>query len=102
MRCSATFREPRTTRPFAPSCGSWKKKGTLPTKRMASATSTCPRRRRRAARKSAFRHLVDTFFDGSAEQVVAAVLGGEGARLSDDELDRIAELVEKAKKEGSR
>jgi hypothetical protein len=48
------------------------------------------------------RHLVDTFFDGSAEQVVAAVLGGEGARLSDEELDRIAELVDKAKKEGSR
>ena len=57
---------------------------------------------RRTARKSALRHLVDTFFDGSAEQVVAAVLGGEGARLSDEELDRIAELIEKAKKEGAR
>jgi BlaI family transcriptional regulator, penicillinase repressor len=57
---------------------------------------------RRAARKSALRHLVDTFFDGSAEQVVAAVLGGEGAKLSDEELNRIAELVERAKKEGSR
>jgi predicted transcriptional regulator len=57
---------------------------------------------RRAARKSALRHLVDTFFDGSAEQVVAAVLGGEGAKLSDEELDRISELIEKAKKEGSR
>ena len=57
---------------------------------------------RRAARKSALRHLVDTFFDGSAEQVVAAVLGGEGAKLSDEELDRIAELVDRAKKEGSR
>jgi BlaI family penicillinase repressor len=57
---------------------------------------------RRAARKSALRHLVETFFDGSAEQVVAAVLGGEGAKLSEDELDRIAELIDKAKKEGSR
>jgi BlaI family penicillinase repressor len=57
---------------------------------------------RRAARKSALRHLVDTFFDGSAEQVVAAVLGGEGARLSEEELNRIAELVAKAKKEGMR
>jgi predicted transcriptional regulator len=57
---------------------------------------------RRAARKSALRHLVDTFFDGSAEQVVAAVLGGEGAKLSEDELDRIAELIDKAKKEGTR
>ena len=43
---------------------------------------------RRTARKSALRHVVDTFFDGSAEQTVAALLGGE--RLSDDELDRIA------------
>ena len=57
---------------------------------------------RRAARKSALRHLVDTFFDGSAEQVVAAVLGGEAARLSEDELNRIGELVAKAKKEGLR
>src|SRR5438132_13089643 len=57
---------------------------------------------RRAARKSALRHLVDTFFDGSAEQVVAAVLGGEAARLSDDDLKRIADLVAKARKEGGR
>ena|SRR5713226_5733120 len=57
---------------------------------------------RRAARKSALKHLVETFFDGSAEQVVAAVLGGEGTRVSDAELDRIAELVAKAKKGSSR
>jgi BlaI family penicillinase repressor len=57
---------------------------------------------RRAARKSALRHLIETFFDGSAEQVVAAVLGGEGTRISDDELDRIAEIVAKAKKEASK
>src|SRR5215470_19201697 len=55
---------------------------------------------RRAARKSALRHLVDTFFDGSAENAVAALLGGE--RLSDDELDRIAGLIARARKEGSR
>jgi BlaI family transcriptional regulator, penicillinase repressor len=55
---------------------------------------------RRAARKSALKHLMDTFFDGSAEQVVAAVLGGEAARLSDDDLRRIAELVAKARKAG--
>jgi predicted transcriptional regulator len=54
---------------------------------------------RRAARKSALRHLMETFFDGSAEKVVAAVLGGEGAHVSEDELSRIAELVAKARKE---
>jgi len=56
---------------------------------------------RHAARKPALRHLVETFFDGSAEKAVAALLGGDGARLSEDELDRIAELVAKARKEGS-
>lgn len=56
--------------------------------------------RRQAARKSALRHLVDTFFDGSAEKTVAALLGGEAARISDDELDRIAELIAKSRKDG--
>ena len=55
---------------------------------------------RTAARKSALRHLVDTFFDGSAENVVAALLGGEAARLSEHELQRIADLVARARKEG--
>jgi len=53
---------------------------------------------RSAARKSALRHLVDTFFDGSPESAVAAILGGEGSKLSDEELDRISELVKKSKK----
>ena len=57
---------------------------------------------RRAARKSALRHLVDTFFEGSTAKVVGALLGGEGARLSDGELERIEALVAKAKKEGRR
>src|SRR4029079_3705233 len=42
---------------------------------------------RHAARKSALRHLVETFFDGSAEKTVAALIGGEAARMSDEELD---------------
>ena len=57
---------------------------------------------RAAARKSALRHLVDTFYDGSVEKVVAALLGSDGGRLSPDELRRIAELISKAKKEGVR
>ena len=57
---------------------------------------------RRAARRSALRHLVDTFFDGSAERVVAALVDGEASRLSDQDLKRIAELVDKARKDGSR
>ena len=62
-------------------------------------TPTMPRH---SARRSAMRHLLDTFFDGSAEKAVAALLGGEGARLSEEELQRIADLIAKARKEGTR
>lgn len=58
--------------------------------------------RRQAVRKSALRNVVDTFFDGSVEKVVAALLGGEASRVSDAELDRILHLVEKARKEAAR
>jgi len=57
---------------------------------------------RRVVRRSALKHLVNTFFDGSAEKVVAALLGPDGGRLSEPELDRIAELVAKAKTEESK
>ena len=57
---------------------------------------------RHTARKSALKHLVDTFFDGSHAKVVAALLGGEAARISDDELTRIAELVNNATRRDAR
>jgi hypothetical protein len=44
------------------------------------------------------KHIVDTFFEGSTQKVVAALLGSEGAKISQDELERIAELVNKARK----
>jgi predicted transcriptional regulator len=54
---------------------------------------------RDVARRSALRHLVETFFDGSTEKVVAALLGGEAARISPEELDRLACLISKGRKE---
>ena len=54
---------------------------------------------RRVVRKSALKHVMNTFFDGSAEKVVAALLGPDGGKLSDEELDRIAGLVERARAE---
>ena len=50
------------------------------------------------ARKSALSHLVKTFFAGSVEQAVAARV--DRSNLSRDELDRLSELIERAKKEG--
>ena len=54
---------------------------------------------RHSARRSALKHLVETFFDGSNANVVAALLGGDGSRLSDDDLDRIAALLENARRD---
>ena len=54
---------------------------------------------RHSARKSALRHVVDTFFDGSSAKAVAALLGGEAARVTDEDLERIAELVDNARSE---
>ena len=57
---------------------------------------------RRVVSKSALKHVVNTFFDGSIEKVVAALLGPDGSRLSDEELERIAGIVAKAKAEEKR
>jgi len=54
---------------------------------------------RHAARRSALKHLVETFFDGSNAKVVAALLGGDCGRVTDDDLDRIAALVSGARSE---
>ena len=54
---------------------------------------------RTTARKSALRHVVQTFFDGSPSQAMAALLGTEAPRLAPDELDRLAALIEHARKE---
>jgi predicted transcriptional regulator len=51
---------------------------------------------RHSARRSALKHLVDTFFDGSTERAVAALLG-DASRITDDELARIEELVRNAR-----
>jgi len=54
---------------------------------------------REVARRSALRHLVETFFEGSTEKAVAALLGGEGWRVSSDELERLARLIARSQKE---
>ena len=55
---------------------------------------------REQARRSALRHLLSTFFAGSTEQAVAALLDLSGRKLTDEELDRMARLVEQARNEG--
>ncbi len=51
------------------------------------------------ASRSALRSLLDTFFGGSAEQMVATLLDEESTRLSQEELDRLHRMVSDARKE---
>ncbi|RYE88584.1 MAG: BlaI/MecI/CopY family transcriptional regulator [Myxococcales bacterium] len=52
------------------------------------------------ARKSALSHVVTTFFAGSVEQAVAALVETSRPKLSSEELDRLAELIDRAREEG--
>ena len=52
------------------------------------------------ARKSALAHVVRTFFAGSVEQTVAALVESSRAKLSREELERLGAVIERAKKEG--
>jgi len=54
---------------------------------------------RQSARRSALRHLVKTFFDGSPADAAAALLDA-GSKLKAEEIDRLQELIDKARKEG--
>lgn len=59
-----------------------------------------PTRPRKRAGQSALRRVLNTFFDGSLEQAVAAHLAERGATLSTEELKRLAELLRQAREKG--
>jgi predicted transcriptional regulator len=52
------------------------------------------------AQRSALRHVLQTFFDGSAEQAISALLGDSSRKLSSAELDRLARMIDTARKSG--
>ena len=52
------------------------------------------------ARRSAVAHLLQTFFDGSAEAALATLLNVSARDLTDEDFDRITALIEQARKEG--
>src|SRR6185436_6583746 len=51
------------------------------------------------ARKSALAHVVKTFFAGSVEQAVATLVESSRTKLSRDELERLSDLIDRARKE---
>lgn len=75
-------------------------KGHLKHKQQGARYVYLPTQSRETARRSALKHLVRTFFDGSAENAVAALLDISDKRLSGSELDRIASLIDAARTQG--
>ena len=59
-----------------------------------------PRISRESASRSALKHVVSTFFQGSAKQAMAAILESGDLRLSETEADELRQLIQQAKKEG--
>ena len=59
-----------------------------------------PSRPRTVAARSAFRRVLETFFDGSLEKAVAMHLGDAATELSPEELARLAELIRQARNKG--
>ena len=57
---------------------------------------------RHTVQRAALKHLIETFFEGSKEKVVATLLGKGSSKISEDELERIARLIGNAKKDGKR
>ena len=56
---------------------------------------------RENAKRSAMRHMLQTFFDGSTAQAISALLDDSSAKLSDAELDRLARMIEDARRTGA-
>lgn len=75
-------------------------KGHLRHKQQGPRYVFLPRVSREKAKRSAVQHLLQTFFDGSAENAVATLLDVSRSDLSNSDLDRLNSLINQAKKEG--
>jgi predicted transcriptional regulator len=53
------------------------------------------------AKRSALKHMLRTFFDGSAEQAISALLDDASTKMSDVELDRLAKMIHEARRTGA-
>lgn len=75
-------------------------KGLLKHKQEGPRYVFLPRVSRERAKKSAMKNLLSTFFDGSPESAMATLLDVSASDLSDEELDRLEELIRKAREKG--
>jgi predicted transcriptional regulator len=77
------------------------RKGLLRHRRVLTKYVYRPTQSREAASRSALLHLLKTFFAGKAPDAVAAILDATSDHLTDDDLARLEQIVEKARREGT-
>jgi predicted transcriptional regulator len=75
-------------------------KGHVRHKKQGARYVYLPAQSRDKARKTALEHVVKTFFDGSMEHAVAALLDISGLDVKTEGLDRIQQMVQDARKDG--
>ena len=76
------------------------RKGHVKHKRQGAQYVYVPAQAREKARRTALEHVVKTYFDGSMEHAVAALIDISGVDVSTGGLDKLAHLVEEARKDG--
>jgi predicted transcriptional regulator len=76
------------------------RKGLLEHRQLGTKYVYRPTRSRESASRSALAHVMQTFFGGSATDAVAAILDASASRLTDDDLERLEQLIEQARREG--
>jgi predicted transcriptional regulator len=76
------------------------RKGHVKHKKQGARYVYVPAQSREKARRTALEHVVKTFFDGSMEHAVAALLDISGVDVTADGLDRIAQMVHDARRDG--
>lgn len=76
------------------------RKGHVKHKKQGARYVYVPAQSREKARRTALEHVVKTFFDGSNEHAVAALLDISGFDVTSEGLDRIAQMVQETQKDG--
>lgn len=76
------------------------KKGFLQHRQVSTKYVYRPTNSRESASRSALTHVLETFFGGSATDAVAAILDVSASKLTDDDLERLEQLIDQARQEG--
>jgi predicted transcriptional regulator len=76
------------------------KKGMLRHRQIGTKYVYRPARSRESASRSALAHVMQTFFGGSAPDAMAAILDVSASQLTDDDLQRLQQLIDQARREG--